>query len=123
MAEHSTFMKASQNETFDQLIRGNMAPNDEHNLHEEEDENKSSRRDLIFKNDKFVGRKETMINKASAITERKQALTGILGDEVKRKMNEKRLNRMRDLNSDFEPLIMELICIPFNEQTCVSVLQ
>jgi len=72
MAEHSTFMKASQNETFDQLIRGNMTPNDEHNLHEEEDENKSSRRDLIFKNDKFVGRKETMMSKTSVITREKK---------------------------------------------------
>jgi len=39
------------------------------------------------------------------------------------KINDKRLERVKGLNNDFEPLIMELIVIPFNAETCISVLK
>lgn len=54
---------------------------------EEEQNEKSSRRNLIVNRGKILDKKETLMSKFTVMTDKQNALAGILGDEVKKKMN------------------------------------
>jgi hypothetical protein len=69
---------------------------------------------------KTLKNQKTSFSTATGLSKNK--LQGILGGGVKGVMQDTRQSRLNNITYDFEPLIMELIMIPFNKETTKSVL-